>query len=50
MNTSAGSTLIFDAVGMVYPDGTEALQDISFTVSPGEFVTVAHRDVASRPS
>ena len=40
MNTSAGSTLVFDAVGMVYPDGTEALRDISFTVAPGEFVTV----------
>jgi NitT/TauT family transport system ATP-binding protein len=40
MNTSAGSTLVFDSVGMVYPDGTEALRDISFSVSPGEFVTV----------
>jgi NitT/TauT family transport system ATP-binding protein len=40
MNSSAGSTLVFDAVGMVYPDGTEALNAISFTVSPGEFVTV----------
>ncbi|MGF1596967.1 MAG: ABC transporter ATP-binding protein [Acidimicrobiales bacterium] len=25
---------------MVFPDGTEALTDISFTVDPGEFVTV----------
>ena len=25
---------------MVFPDGTHALDDISFTVSPGEFTTV----------
>ncbi len=40
MSTADGSTLVFDSVGMVYPDGTEALKDISFQVSPGEFVTV----------
>ena len=40
MNAPAGSTLVFDGVGMIYPDGTEALKDISFSVTPGEFVTV----------
>lgn len=34
------SSLTFDRVGMVYPDGTEALRDISFSVNAGEFVTV----------
>ena len=32
--------LEFDSVGMTFPDGTQALEDVSFTVSPGEFVTV----------
>lgn len=32
--------LEFDSVGMTFPDGTRALEDVSFTVSPGEFVTV----------
>jgi NitT/TauT family transport system ATP-binding protein len=32
--------LSFDGVSMTYADGTEALKDISFTVSPGEFVTI----------
>ncbi len=32
--------VVFDGVGKIFPDGTEALQDISFTVQPGEFVTV----------
>ena len=34
------AALAFDRVGMTFPDGTEALQDISFDVKPGEFVTV----------
>jgi len=33
-------SLAFDGTGMVFPDGTEALRDISFTVDRGEFVTV----------
>lgn len=37
---SAGKALSFDRVGKTFPDGTEALADISFTVEPGEFVTV----------
>lgn len=32
--------LRFDGLSMVFPDGTHALEDISFTVSPGEFTTV----------
>jgi NitT/TauT family transport system ATP-binding protein len=35
----AGS-LGFTHVSMVFPDGTEALEDVSFTVRAGEFVTV----------
>jgi len=34
------SALVFDRVGKTFPDGTEALRDVSFTVGPGEFVTV----------
>ncbi len=33
-------SLAFNRIGMVFPDGTEALRDISFTVDKGEFVTV----------
>lgn len=40
MHQDTGSPLVFDRVGMTYPDGTEALEDIQFTVEPGEFVTV----------
>lgn len=40
MHTSHESPLVFDDVGMTYADGTEALADISFTVEPGELVTV----------
>jgi NitT/TauT family transport system ATP-binding protein len=32
--------LRFDGLSMVFSDGTHALEDISFTVSPGEFTTV----------
>ncbi len=32
--------LLFDGAGKVFPDGTEALRDVSFEVRPGEFVTV----------
>jgi len=32
--------LRFHGVSMVYPDGTHALRETSFDVSPGEFVTV----------
>jgi NitT/TauT family transport system ATP-binding protein len=36
----ATKALEFDGIGMVFPDGTEALRDVSFTVDKGEFVTV----------
>jgi NitT/TauT family transport system ATP-binding protein len=39
-SVGAPGTLVFDRVSMVFPDGTEALRDTSFTVHPGEFVTV----------
>ncbi len=32
--------LRFDHLSMVFPDGTHAIDDISFTVSPGELTTV----------
>lgn len=32
--------LVFDRVGKTFPDGTEALRDVTFDVKPGEFVTV----------
>lgn len=39
--TATGApTLRFEHLSMVFPDGTHALDDVSFTVSPGEFVTV----------
>jgi NitT/TauT family transport system ATP-binding protein len=34
------SPLAFDRIGMTFPDGTETLQDISFSIHKGEFVTV----------
>lgn len=36
----AAPALVFDQLSMVFPDGTEALTDVSFSVSPGEFTTV----------
>jgi len=33
-------SLSFNSVGMIFPDGTEALRDVSFDVRRGEFVTV----------
>jgi NitT/TauT family transport system ATP-binding protein len=39
--TLAGSsTLSFEGVSMVFADGTQALQDVTFSVGSGEFVTV----------
>jgi NitT/TauT family transport system ATP-binding protein len=32
--------LAFDSVSLTYPDGTEALKDVSLEVRPGEFVSV----------
>lgn len=38
--TATRAPLGFERISMTFPDGTQALQDVSFTVSPGEFVTV----------
>jgi NitT/TauT family transport system ATP-binding protein len=38
--TTATGYLSFNGIGMVFPDGTEAIRDVSFTVDKGEFVTV----------
>ncbi len=37
---TATATLSFDDIGMVFPDGTEALRNVSFEVDRGEFVTI----------
>ena len=37
---TAAATLRFSDLSMVFPDGTHALDNISFTVAPGEFTTV----------
>ncbi len=34
------SALSFNNIGMVFPDGTEALKDVTFSIDRGEFVTV----------
>ena len=39
IETPSGS-LAFEAIGMTFPDGTEALREISFSLGRGEFVTV----------
>jgi len=39
-NSVSAPALSFSGVSMVYPDGTHALSETSFDVSPGEFVTV----------
>lgn len=38
--TSPSALLDFQNVSMTFEDGTHALQDVSFSVQPGEFVTV----------
>ena len=37
---TTNGALSFDGIGMIFPDGTEALQDITFSVDRGEFITV----------
>ena len=32
--------LSFDGIGMIFPDGTEALQEITLSIDRGEFITV----------
>ena len=36
----SGPALVFDDLSMVFPDGTHALDNVSFSVDRGEFVTV----------
>ena len=38
--SDAAPALRFDKISMTFPDGTEALDGISFGVSMGEFVTI----------
>ncbi|HWM21914.1 MAG TPA: ABC transporter ATP-binding protein [Ilumatobacteraceae bacterium] len=38
--TTTTGFLSFDRIGMIFPDGTEAISDVSFTVDKGEFVAV----------
>ena len=40
MTSQQTAVLSFDRVSMVFPDGTQALENVSLAVSPGEFVTV----------
>ena len=40
MGDNGSAALAFDDIGMIFPDGTETLQNISFSVDKGEFVTV----------
>jgi NitT/TauT family transport system ATP-binding protein len=35
-----GPALSFDGIGMTFPDGTRAIEEVSFSLSPREFVTV----------
>jgi NitT/TauT family transport system ATP-binding protein len=39
-SATATKALSFEGIGMVFPDGTEALRDVSFSLDRGEFVTV----------
>ena len=40
MSPTRTESLSFDRIGMIFPDGTEAVREVSFTVRKGEFVTV----------
>lgn len=40
MTAAPTTSLAFDKIGMIFPDGTEALDSVSFDVTKGEFVTV----------
>ncbi|MEY3030962.1 MAG: ABC transporter ATP-binding protein [Ilumatobacteraceae bacterium] len=37
---STGESLAFRDIGMIFPDGTEAVRETSFSVAKGEFVTI----------
>ena len=38
--SNTNGALSFDGIGMIFPDGTEALQEITFSIDRGEFITV----------
>lgn len=40
MSPTRTESLSFDRTGMIFPDGTEAVREVSFTVRKGEFVTI----------
>jgi NitT/TauT family transport system ATP-binding protein len=40
MSATRSESLSFERVGMTFPDGTEAVRDVSFAVGRGEFVTI----------
>jgi len=40
VSEQSAPALSFNDIAMTFPDGTEALRDISFTVRPGEFITI----------
>jgi NitT/TauT family transport system ATP-binding protein len=40
VDPAVSTSLAFDRVGMTFPDGTEAVAEVSFGVGRGEFVTV----------
>ncbi len=40
MTLVTADALAFSHIGMIFPDGTEALRDVNFSVNKGEFVTV----------
>ena len=40
VDPATATSLGFEGIGMTFPDGTHTLQDISFSVDRGEFVTV----------
>jgi NitT/TauT family transport system ATP-binding protein len=40
VRSMADEALRFDHVSMVFPDGTHAVDDVSLSVKPGEFVTI----------
>lgn len=39
-SSAVSAALRFDAVSMVFPDGTQALEAVSLSVAPGEFVSI----------
>jgi NitT/TauT family transport system ATP-binding protein len=40
VSADVGPALVFDHLSKVFPDGTHAVDDVSFAVQPGEFVSI----------